>query len=377
MYNINKDPTGFTLLYAMLVVAAVIGVTAAVAGVLVRELKLSDTRQRSLEAYYAAQSGLECAYSWSLQRTPFDGSTDIECDGVTIANVGENFTIDGTFCADVTVTPGDPVSIVSKGYDTCSAARRQVERTVSIEHAELPPPAVAIAPPPVVAGSCTVNACTGPDGVTSDLACGLLRHYPLTAGTVDMLASGEEVRDMSVNALHGDLQNSAGTQDAAGGLVFDGINDIVNLGRIDLTGDFTITARVKSDTIDSLSRGIVAKRESYILKSWNPGVDQYVFKIRRDDTDPRYYEQAEQGALPGTWYTLAGRYNCATKRAELFVDGLLVDTSEQPADVRISTHDTLIGVFEANSGPDGYFDGVISNVRIYGRALNGFEITSL
>lgn len=391
-----SEARGFTMLYALLLVAAIVGISSTVAALMLRDIKVSGVEQRSLQALYAAQSGAECAYSWSLQRTPFDGSTDIECDGQTISNVGDTFSINGTYCAEVSINTGaDPIVITARGYDTCTDTRQQVERTVTLSHAALPPPAEAVpasgyfppepdpptgggtdpADPPETPATCIINACTGPRSDVQSLSCGLVGHWPLKEGYVDMSNGSAEVRDASGNGRHGNLENSAGTLLSGGGMDFDGSNDRVDLGDIDLTGDFTLAAWIKADHIDNDSDGFLAKDESYIMKVWQ-GQD-ITFKIRRNDSSPRYYEQADMhGAAVGRWYHAVGVYNCKTQRNSLYVDGIMRETSAQSSVVRLSNQPTYIGAYSSWKGTS-YFDGGISNVRIYRRAFNQQEVTAL
>lgn len=151
---------GFTLIFALLIVAAIIGVTSTMASLLIKELRISGLTEDSVKAYFAAQSGLECVYYWTLRGVPFDGTQSIECDGQNILADSE-VELDGTYCATVEVDTGStPASIVSHGFDTCDLGKQQVRRTIGNDQAELATNIVYQTPPPGTAPTCPFTSGT-------------------------------------------------------------------------------------------------------------------------------------------------------------------------------------------------------------------------
>lgn len=94
--HFKKRNSGFTLLFASLVVSLILSVGLAVASITLTQLTLSSAGRESQFAFYNADSGIECAlhYEYNVPRdddTPFFSSTDdsppdnsIECAGQTI-----------------------------------------------------------------------------------------------------------------------------------------------------------------------------------------------------------------------------------------------------------------------------------------------------
>lgn len=153
---------GFTLLYAVLISSILLAIGIAIFEITVRELRLSSIVRESQYAFYAADSGIECALYWDIQATSsrvfYPGAPQsITCDGQTIANVGgAAYGVPMTFtaaipnanrCVSITVTktaldatPNPPVRTVvdSRGYNvscaTLATDSHAVERTLRVAY---------------------------------------------------------------------------------------------------------------------------------------------------------------------------------------------------------------------------------------------------
>ena len=133
----SNQQKGFTLLYALLVISVVLMVTASIFSILLKEMRISSFGKASQIAYYAAESGAECAVYWAASGTNFNGATNIQChnQNVTasspfIVNVGS----EGA-CAIVTVDQSSNTTIESRGYNVCPGSgpsARRVERGLQI-----------------------------------------------------------------------------------------------------------------------------------------------------------------------------------------------------------------------------------------------------
>ena|SRR3989344_5845923 len=146
MLTINKNK-GFTLFIAIVVMGTLFLVTAGITNLAVKQSLISSIGRESQYAFYAADTGMECALYWDVQNSSgysaFSTSTGSQipnaCNGETI-NVGGSYVSTFTlnlapdpFCTTVTVTKNDNGStrIESKGYNTCDLSNpRRVERAV-------------------------------------------------------------------------------------------------------------------------------------------------------------------------------------------------------------------------------------------------------
>ena len=143
---------GFTLFIAMVVMGTLLLVATGLVNLAVRQALISAAGRESQHAFYAADTGIECALYWDVQNpsgiSAFSTSTGstIECNhdsnnlsnqwvvgGGTISTINPIRFLPDPYCAIVTVTKGSDGSteIESLGYNTCDASNpRRVERAV-------------------------------------------------------------------------------------------------------------------------------------------------------------------------------------------------------------------------------------------------------
>ncbi len=160
-----KKNKGFTLVVAVVVTSMLLVIGFMLSDVAVKQLKLATSNEESQYAFFAADSGLECAKHWDLSSadlSPFATATPgtIFCNfqtiktglqtvptnptqssvigGGGIANATSTFYLTYTKgCAIVTVTKkaNGYTTIDSRGYNTCdTTSPRRYERGVSITY---------------------------------------------------------------------------------------------------------------------------------------------------------------------------------------------------------------------------------------------------
>ncbi len=141
---------GFTLLLAVLVSSLILAIGLAISNILLKELLLSSSGRESQFAFYAADSGAECALFWDIKASAFSTSTAtaISCNAMSLGDVGgqgydvaSTFTLDFApepYCAKVSVTKStnpDRTNIESRGYNTCDTTNpRRVERAIKVRY---------------------------------------------------------------------------------------------------------------------------------------------------------------------------------------------------------------------------------------------------
>jgi len=138
---------GFTLFIAIMVMGSLLLIALGIISLAVREALISSSAQESQYAFYAADSGIECALYWDVQNpsgvSAFATSTTstITCNGSGNISVegspNSNFTITflpEPYCALVSVNKVDLITTIeSLGYNTCNAsALRRVERAIRV-----------------------------------------------------------------------------------------------------------------------------------------------------------------------------------------------------------------------------------------------------
>lgn len=147
---------GFTLLIAVLVSSILLALGFAIFNIAAKEVVLSASGRESQFAFYAADSGIECALYWDYERNAFSASSPAqpECAGGETTNYNVDFDSDTgvyttTFsfaleeslsgpCTDVTVTRRtDPTRtiVVAAGYNTCVTTNpRRIERAIRVQY---------------------------------------------------------------------------------------------------------------------------------------------------------------------------------------------------------------------------------------------------
>jgi Tfp pilus assembly protein PilX len=155
---------GFTLFVAVIIVATLLLVATGIASISVKENFLTSASRESQYAFYAADTGAECAIYWDVKNTTglsaFATSTSstISCNHDSSNNFNpvntlgdSHFAIVGgssvstftltflpdPYCATVTVTKAsdNTTKIESAGYNTCDTTNpRRVERAVRVSY---------------------------------------------------------------------------------------------------------------------------------------------------------------------------------------------------------------------------------------------------
>ncbi|RLG81397.1 MAG: hypothetical protein DRO40_09710, partial [Thermoprotei archaeon] len=165
----------------------------------------------------------------------------------------------------------------------------------------------------------------------------------------------------------------------AGALQFDGENDYVDCGSdesLNITDAITIEAWVYTRG-HSAYMGILNKwdwtgggHRSYGLIITSANV--FRMSLSSDGTDDTRVicESSAISATTDQWYHVVGSYGGTD--IVLYVNAILVDSDQFTGPIHSSPNSALIGAYDL--GNTAYFDGIISEVRIYNRALSAEEI---
>jgi len=149
---------GFTLLYASLVGALLLAIASGIFSIIFKELILTSSSRESFTAFYAADSGLECALYWDFNQSLFATSSASNPNTSGVSCAGSNFTNTWTvvgdgnsaltnfsltfapndYCSDVSVSKADGLTTIeSRGYNTCDTNNpRRVERAIRATFSE-------------------------------------------------------------------------------------------------------------------------------------------------------------------------------------------------------------------------------------------------
>ncbi|PIT96852.1 hypothetical protein COT82_00915 [Candidatus Campbellbacteria bacterium CG10_big_fil_rev_8_21_14_0_10_35_52] len=151
VFYLRASRGGFALLYAVLVSSILLAVGLAIFNITLKGLILSSLGRDSQFAFYAADTGVECALYWDIKNNAFATSTtsDIECVGNIINDIGgvgygnpNIFTLNFSpeaYCAIVSVTkyqlPAVLTIVESRGYNICDTGNlKRVERGIKVTY---------------------------------------------------------------------------------------------------------------------------------------------------------------------------------------------------------------------------------------------------
>ncbi len=210
---------------------------------------------------------------------------------------------------------------------------------------------------------------------TTPNANGLVAGYAFSEG------SGTTTVNASGGGLHGTLVGSpawVGGQNGMG-LSFNGSSTHIDLGTsaaLGFTGSMTLSAWVYETANVGDDGQIVAKSDSgsgWQLKS-TPDTGQRTFGIAiTDSTGKRIQRYSSTVRALNTWYHVAGVYDATARTLNIYVNGVLsngVLSGTVPTSQRASTVAANIG----RRGGGFNIQGIVDDVRIYGRALSAAEI---
>lgn len=151
----TKHKAGFTLFIAMVVMGTLLLISTGIVSLALKQAFISSSGRESQFAFYAADTGMECALYWDI-KNPAGVSAFATSSGSTIFcnkdtnNPSNQWVVGGSsvsvinrinflpdpYCAIVTVTKsGNTTEIKSLGYNSCDLANpRRVERAVKANY---------------------------------------------------------------------------------------------------------------------------------------------------------------------------------------------------------------------------------------------------
>ncbi|MEK7157734.1 MAG: hypothetical protein AAB688_01510 [Patescibacteria group bacterium] len=132
---------GFAMLFSVLISSLLVAIGLSIFSLTLKELTISTSARESQVAFYAANSGMDCAIYWNFQ-DKFAGSVAPDVSGVQCGESFGSASASGDVykfkfditsdtngpCVEVVVTKGTDTIIESRGKNICGAEGRKVER---------------------------------------------------------------------------------------------------------------------------------------------------------------------------------------------------------------------------------------------------------
>ncbi len=210
----------------------------------------------------------------------------------------------------------------------------------------------------------------------------LQAYYAFNNGT------GTVAIDSSTYKRNGAVNGAVWTAGRSGnGLSFDGVDDYVLIPRMN-NDEMSISAwfyknandTTNADAIFGGSRWVGVK-EGFDVRfhRYSPNTLEFILFTRdRNGVITGKTAKYKFNNSVGNWYHVAGTYKKTTGEQKLYIDGKLVNTQIHPAGNTVMPlayySDMRIGYSRSNNG---YFNGIIDEVRLYNRALSTIEVENL
>lgn len=157
---------------------------------------------------------------------------------------------------------------------------------------------------------------------------------------------------------------------------------------LDITGDFTIEAWLKFETLPS-----VAGKKMTIAGKWADGVRQYIMQITTankleitcsdngSDSSGHWVRFTSNSAIiseTGVWYHIAGTFDISEETATMYVNGSSkANTKSGSIGATLTNQNNPFRIGSSIDGSYGeYFDGLIDDVRVWNDIRTGQEISS-
>lgn len=218
---------------------------------------------------------------------------------------------------------------------------------------------------------------------------------PVDPGSDGLVASYEfenNADDSSANGLNGTLVGDPVFVEGMAGygmaLDLDGIDDVVELGKLDVIGQVTLAAWINADDFEINDARIITK-----AREWGGNDHWWMlstisetslrFRLKTDDGQDTSTLISDPALEVGVWAHVAVTWDGAMMR--IYKDGVEVASQEKGGsavavdpDISAAIGSQPSDAFASDPGHVAkFFDGLIDEAKIYERALSGVEILYL
>jgi hypothetical protein len=214
------------------------------------------------------------------------------------------------------------------------------------------------------------------DGLILALDAGNTKSYP---------GSGTSWTDLSGQGNTGTLTNGPTYSSADGGsIVFDGSNDYGSLSSLNLStlmngsNNFSLSLWFNTDSFPATTSFLVSpvlfwagNRAIYFVFGDSAPADQFSVRVNQNSTWQSPV-QNNSTLSTGTWYNMLVTYNSSSGYI-LYQNGTSVDTSSTTGSIS-SFNDLNPQIGSLTIQGTRYYDGKISQILIYNKALTASEV---
>ena len=225
-----------------------------------------------------------------------------------------------------------------------------------------------------IAPAAAVAAPISPDSLSGLQAWYKVDNGVLTSGTAvtDWLDSSPSGYDMAQGTTASQPTLVPGQAGGLSSVDFDGSSDYLHDSASEVhsnTDGLTVIAVTRPDVVRA---GIIASKFSYLSPQRQWRLYDYGFDVQEVHSSWNTNSMTRMDAEPGVWHTVSGRW-VPGSAAQAHLDGRLYSTAQAAVnDITSTSAELLLGA--GNAGTDARYNGMISEVVIYNRALSDYEL---
>ncbi|MFP4514824.1 MAG: LamG domain-containing protein [Parcubacteria group bacterium] len=202
---------------------------------------------------------------------------------------------------------------------------------------------------------------------------GLILDMPLTLKYTKDETSGSEI--MTDKTPYSNDGQNYGATISEEGADFDGVDDYLKISHdasLNTQEEITISSWFLTRTNSSGHMNIIGKKYS---TAWELNIvnNDLYFNVNIGGNFYSYFLRKDDIVTENTWNHALFTYNSNDGVAKLYFNNVLVDSRNVAGLIGVNTHEVEIGHRESSL----LWNGKISNVRIYNRALSETEVKSL
>ncbi|MCG8454050.1 MAG: hypothetical protein MI717_12810 [Spirochaetales bacterium] len=214
----------------------------------------------------------------------------------------------------------------------------------------------------------------------STLGNGLVAHWDMNEKDTTVISNQV---GLVHGTAHGGVSHIIGPNGLGNSLLFDGIDDYVDVpsSLVNTAQSFTVSAWVQPHVSTHANQAVIAleanRNSVYMLQRTSDNHWAFVASNRDAYWGHRFLRaQAVDTVVPGQWYHLVGVNDSVAGQMRLYVNGVLVQEIDEWLTWTSYGH-TLIGRARWNYQSADHFRGAIDEVKVYNRALHHREVHAL
>lgn len=163
------------------------------------------------------------------------------------------------------------------------------------------------------------------------------------------------------------------------GASFNGTSSYISLGdHFDLTGDFTISAWVKTSATDGrrsiITKGVASHYQWEFVRE--PTSGYLAFRLFQAGGVEYCYILGTVTVADGKWHHVVATYKSSSPTLKIYVDGVLDGTKTTTAGT-YNANDTADCRIGSRQTSGNYWNGYIDDLAIFSRELNATEVKKL